>query len=65
MKDFDYILKFGRYKGKTLAEILQINYSYVLWLNTEGILDLTSEVIHTAMEYDIADSKQEYYDLYG
>lgn len=38
--DLDTILKYNRYKGKTVEHVIQFNFNYVLWLikNRDEIL---------------------------
>lgn len=47
---FDYIIDFGKYKGKTLGDILDTDYSYILWLRNIGILKLDKKLIDAALE---------------
>lgn len=47
---FGFKMKFGKYKGKTLAEILDIQYSYIIWLSENNILKISDNVMNIALD---------------
>jgi isopentenyldiphosphate isomerase len=65
MYSFDHIITFGKYKGMSLGQILELEYSYILWLNVNNVLKLDSDLVHAAREYECEDEQPEYHDLYG
>jgi broad specificity phosphatase PhoE len=41
-------ITFGKYKGKTFQEILEIQPSYILWLQEEKIIKFSQEILERA-----------------
>lgn len=53
---FDYVMTFGKYKGKTLLKILDENPSYIIWLTENDVVkvpdDLLTMAYHDTMSPD-------------
>ena len=41
---FDSVLSFGKYKGKSVKEILEINPGYIKWIKDKGIYKCRPEL---------------------
>jgi len=41
---FDSVLEFGKYKDKSVKEILEINPGYIKWIKEKGIYKCTPEL---------------------
>lgn len=54
---FGHVMKFGKHTGKTLAEILDKDYSYIIWLSEEKILLIDEKV--TGMAYDLQNEDED------
>ena len=56
---FDYVMPFGKYKGKTLVQILDENPSYIVWLSENDVVkvsdDLLTMACHDTMSPDFED----------
>lgn len=56
---FDYVMTFGKHKGKTLLEILDESPSYIVWLAENDIIkipdDLLTMACHDTMSPDFED----------
>jgi len=59
---FGYIIKFGKHKGKSLAQILDEDYSYIIWLSEENVLPIDEKV--TGMAYDLQNEDDDDYSCY-
>ena len=46
----DFILTFGKHKGKSLWLILYNDPSYILWLDREGAIDIEDWIVEKANE---------------
>lgn len=56
---FDYVMTFGRHKGKTLLQILDESPSYIVWLSENNVVkipdDLLTMACHDTMSPDFED----------
>jgi uncharacterized protein (DUF3820 family) len=43
------VLNFGKYKGKTLLQILDENPSYIVWLADNNIINIPNDLLTTAL----------------
>lgn len=46
------ILKFGKYRGKTVAEVIDLDPSYILWMHDEGGFVINEPVYELACVAD-------------
>lgn len=46
---WDYTMKFGKHKGKTLRELVEERPGYVIWLATERVISIQGHVVTTAI----------------
>jgi hypothetical protein len=56
---FGHVMKFGKHKSKSLAQILDEDYSYIIWLSEESILSIDEKV--TGMAYDLKNESDDDY----
>lgn len=49
----DYVFAGGKYKGFTVAEVLDLNAGYILWLQANTDMDFDHTVIEAAEEMPI------------
>jgi hypothetical protein len=56
---FGHIMKFGKHKGKSLAQILDEDYGYVIWLSEENVLSIDEKV--TGMAYNLQNEDDDNY----
>jgi uncharacterized protein (DUF3820 family) len=47
---FNHIMTFGKYKGRLIAEILDVNPSYIIWLSDNNVLNISDKVLGMAYE---------------
>ena len=47
------IISFGKHNGKTIAWIVKNEPSYILWLDENGIVKFTEEVVNEAAMYEM------------
>jgi len=47
---FNHVMTFGKYKGKSIAEILDVNPSYIIWLSDNNVLNISDKVLGMAYE---------------
>ena len=56
---FDYVMPFGKYKGKTLIQILDENPSYIIWLSENDVVEIPDDLLtmacHDTMSPDFED----------
>ena len=56
---FDYVMTFGKHKGKTLVQILDESPSYIVWLAENDVVkvpdDLLTMACHDTMSPDFDD----------
>lgn len=56
---FDYVMTFGKHKGKTLLQILDESPSYIVWLAENDVVkipdDLLTMACHDTMSPDFED----------
>ena len=56
---FDYVMTFGKHKGKTLVQILDESPSYIVWLAENDVVkipdDLLTMACHDTMSPDFED----------
>ena len=45
----DFVMPFGKYKGKTLSEISEADPSYIVWLSDNNVLSIESEFLETCL----------------
>lgn len=48
IKGLDYIMKSGKYKGKTLGELLESNPDFILMMHRNGYLIMQMDIIEKA-----------------
>jgi hypothetical protein len=46
-----YILPFGKYKGKSLLEIANLNPSYIKWLSQNSVLEIPDSILILASNH--------------
>jgi hypothetical protein len=46
----DFVISFGKHSGKTLDQIAEVDNSYILWLDREGILKVEKEFLDACKE---------------
>jgi len=56
---FGHIMTFGKHKGKSLAQILDEDYGYIIWLSEENVLSIDEKV--TGMAYDLQNEDEDDY----
>jgi len=60
----DWVMTFGKYKGRTLDEISNNDPSYVVWLSDEKVLKIEKEFLEAVrrddMEHDCYGDHWEY-----
>lgn len=49
--DSNYVLTFGKHNGVKLCNVLINDPSYILWLNREGILLITEDLLDEANSF--------------
>jgi uncharacterized protein (DUF3820 family) len=47
---FNHVMTFGKYKGRSIAEILDVNYNYIIWLSDNNVLNIDDKVLGMAFE---------------
>jgi uncharacterized protein (DUF3820 family) len=47
---FGHVMTFGKYKGKSLAEILDKDCNYIIWLSDNNVLNISDKVLGMAYE---------------
>lgn len=45
----DFVMPFGKYKGKTLSEISEVDPSYIVWLSDNSVLSIESEFLESCL----------------
>lgn len=52
IENYDFRLNFGKYEGKTIGEIVEINPSYLIWLNDNHIrgIFISNYIMNKALE---------------
>lgn len=45
-------LAFGKYKGRTLSDVLEIDPSYCVWAASKGLINVTKEQLNYAKEQE-------------
>ena len=45
------VLNFGKYKGKGISEIMEIDPSYIAWAAGKNIINVDKETLFKAREY--------------
>lgn len=53
IKALSYKMTFGKYKGMSVEEILEIDANYILWLSDEKITKVSEEILQYAEEADL------------
>ncbi len=61
IKDVSHILTFGKYKGASIAQVLEDAPSYILWAHRIGAVKVSDQIYQTATSLDDAD--EDGYDL--
>lgn len=46
----NHVLSFGKYKGKTILQVLEKDPSYIIWLNDNKILNIEEQIVEEAIE---------------
>jgi hypothetical protein len=65
VKSYDDVITFGKFKGQTFDKIADVEPSYIVWLNDEGIVKFPKEIIEAA-EWDMnVDTRNEWGDSWG
>jgi uncharacterized protein (DUF3820 family) len=56
---FDFLMYFGKHKGKTLVQILDESPSYIIWLSENNVFKVPDGVLtmayHDTMSHDFED----------
>jgi uncharacterized protein (DUF3820 family) len=47
---FNHVMTFGKHKGKSIAEILDVNPNYIIWLSDNNVLNISDKVLGMAFE---------------
>jgi uncharacterized protein (DUF3820 family) len=47
---FNHVITFGKYKGKSITEILDVNHNYIIWLSDNNVLNIDDKVLGMAFE---------------
>lgn len=47
------VLTFGKYKGMTVRYILDVDPSYILWLDEENICSISQSILNDAIDEDL------------
>jgi uncharacterized protein (DUF3820 family) len=58
----DFIIPFGKYRGKSLNGISELDNSYIVWLSDSGALLIDSQFIE-ALKHDILAEEPELKDI--
>lgn len=45
---FDYVITFGKHKGKTLVQILNESPSYIIWLSENDVVKIPDDLLTMA-----------------
>jgi uncharacterized protein (DUF3820 family) len=45
---FDFVMPFGKYKGKRLVEILDESPSYIIWLSENDVVKVPDDILTMA-----------------
>jgi uncharacterized protein (DUF3820 family) len=61
VKDYDDVITFGKYRGKTIGDIADINPRYIIWLNEEKIVEFPEDILEAAIIDDANNSPPESY----
>jgi uncharacterized protein (DUF3820 family) len=56
------VLKFGKFKGKTLEEILDLEPSYIIWLDEAEIIIIPTDILRQAVNLN---QGQDLEDIHG
>ena len=48
IQDKNFVMPFGRYKGETLGDVLEVNSAYILWLHENTDMDFHYTIIEEA-----------------
>jgi uncharacterized protein (DUF3820 family) len=63
IKDREHILTFGKYKGESIDEMMEVNPQYLVWLhNNSDFFELSSELLDEAEEKHTTTTDESYYD---
>jgi hypothetical protein len=63
ISDREYILTFGKYKGESIDELMEVNPQYLYWLhNNSDFFELSSEVLDEAEEKATTTVTESYFD---
>jgi hypothetical protein len=49
-KTHEFVVSFGKHRGKTLDQIADEDVSYILWLDSAGVLKIEEEFLDTCGE---------------
>lgn len=55
----DDVLTFGKYRGKTVAEVIGLNPGYILWLHDEAGFVVDGDIVDAAYSADANDGPPE------
>ncbi len=53
------VLTFGKYRGKTVGEVIDLNPGYILWLVDENVIEMPEDMYEGACEEDANQSPPE------
>lgn len=53
------VITFGKYKGKSLAWILEENPSYIVWLSENNVVKISDNLLTTALSYTMPPNFEE------
>ena len=61
------VFTFGKFKGKSVRHVLEDEPTYILWLDSEGIVEFSQEILDNAQDemFDGDDPSQGIDAVYG
>lgn len=65
IKDYEDIMTFGKYKGKTIEWIVDEQPSYIVWLVENEIIECDDEIYEDVQAADANTSYPDPYDMYN
>lgn len=52
IKSFEYVLTFGKHKGKKVEDIIELDPGYILWIDENKLAKIDEEILNVAEEAD-------------
>lgn len=60
--DWLWVFPFGRYKGKTVGEVMDMNPGYIIWANDNGAVSFPAPVVYEARSREEEGKKRKYFE---